>query len=77
MKVKYVGPYAVGVVLPTLGLRVGPGETVEVPDELAEGLLVQEGTWAASRSKASNTDTAPAPDEAPADELDPVEDEIT
>lgn len=54
-KVRYVGPLE-RVVVPDrdtgLEYEAGPGETVELPDELAAGLLEQD-VWEAAATKAA------------------------
>ena len=47
MKVVYVGPHIDGVAIPYgLGeISAQPGEPVEVPDDLAAGLLDQPTNW--------------------------------
>jgi pyruvate/2-oxoglutarate dehydrogenase complex dihydrolipoamide acyltransferase (E2) component len=57
----YTGPYEEGVEIPLPtgeGIHVLPGEPAEVPDEVAEGLLLQEDVW---RAEAAAPKAPPAP----------------
>jgi pyruvate/2-oxoglutarate dehydrogenase complex dihydrolipoamide acyltransferase (E2) component len=59
--VYYTGPYEEGVEIPLPtgeGIHVLPGEPAEVPDEVAEGLLLQEDVW---RAEAKAPKAPPAP----------------
>jgi hypothetical protein len=49
MRVRYIGPFVDGVLIPYgLGEFTAPhGEPVEVPDDLAAGLLDQPSNWEA------------------------------
>jgi hypothetical protein len=38
--------------LPTVGVVAGVGESVEVPDDIADGLLEQSDVWAAAKPPA-------------------------
>lgn len=58
-QVTYIGRHTAGVLVPLAGgeaVRVGHGETADVPAEIAAGLLAQADEWAAP---------APPPEEAP------------
>jgi pyruvate/2-oxoglutarate dehydrogenase complex dihydrolipoamide acyltransferase (E2) component len=59
----YTGPYEEGVEIPLPtgeGIHVLPGEPAEVPDEVAEGLLLQEDVW---KAEAKAPKAPPAPSE--------------
>lgn len=59
MKVEYRGPHkAVEVPLADGPVVVRRGEAVELPDEVAEGLVVQVSSWRAAKDK---KDDEPAP----------------
>lgn len=62
--VMYVGPHADGVVIPHgLGEIEAPhGAPVEVPDDLAAGLLAQPSNW--QPAKAAKKPTSPEEDDA-------------
>lgn len=44
-QVRYIGPYAGGVVVPALDRHVPHGEPIEVEDELADSLAEQGDNW--------------------------------
>jgi hypothetical protein len=57
--IKNVSPFG-DLEVPSLGLTVLAGETVDVPDELAQAMLEQPFHWASGDSKKSTT-TVSAP----------------
>lgn len=58
--IKNVSPFG-DLEVPSLGLTVLAGETVEVPDDVAEGFLAQPFHWASGDSKKSSNTTVSAP----------------
>jgi hypothetical protein len=44
-QVRYIGPYAEGVVVPALDRHVPRGEAIEVEDDLADNLAEQVENW--------------------------------
>lgn len=50
MKVVYVGPYD-GIVVPSLNISVNRGEPVELPSDVAKGLIAGKD-WEAVKEKA-------------------------
>lgn len=54
MRVTYIGPHTEGVEIAD-GVVVAHGETVDVDDGLAAGLLAQEGSWAAADEPPART----------------------
>lgn len=56
--IKNVSPFG-DLEVPSLGLSVLAGETIEVSDEVAEGFLSQPFHWAKGDSKKSTTNSAP------------------
>jgi pyruvate dehydrogenase E2 component (dihydrolipoamide acetyltransferase) len=63
--VYYHGPYEEGVDIPLPnngeGVHALPGEPVDVPDEIADGLLVQEDIWSTSPDGPVEAPEVPAP----------------
>ena len=57
--VTYIGPHSEGVEIAATGQVVAKGESVDVPDEIAEGLLEQSDAWASlpATTKPSKADT--------------------
>lgn len=54
-RVQYIGPYDEVVIPDASNQRVMRGQAIEVPDELADGLLAQEANW----QKVTATKSAP------------------
>lgn len=56
MKVTYTGRHR-AVEVDAAGVTVANGESIDVPDEIAESLLRQTGQWAKAAAKKSPTPT--------------------
>lgn len=53
-QVRYVGPQTDGVEIPSLGLIVAHGETIEVDDEAYTALLEQPDNWQPAKAAAKD-----------------------
>lgn len=55
MKLRYIGPFADGVYIPDVDAECMPGETIDVPEHLAERMLEQTTNWQAVAPAKSKT----------------------
>jgi hypothetical protein len=58
VKVIYIGPSTTGVIIAATGQLVEQGASVDVPDDIAAGLLVQVDDWQPAKGEPSKRSTA-------------------